>query len=128
MVERDLAKVNVVSSSLIIRSNRRNSMKMYILIREDVDLGHAFLAAAHGTLQCYLKFKDRPIMAQYIDPSLPNFRKCVCKVSLAEFNKAKTYEDYVIVTESGLGGMETALVFCPREEWPKFFSFVKLYR
>ena len=103
-------------------------MKLYILVKEDIDLGHAMLACAHGTLMCYLKFKDREIMSDYVNPALANFRKCVCKVNQAEFDKAKTYEDYVTVTESGLGGIETALVFCPRNEWPKFFSYLRLYK
>lgn len=33
-------------------------MKMYILIREDVPLGFAMLAAAHASLAAYLKFRD----------------------------------------------------------------------
>lgn len=103
-------------------------LKMYILIKEGVDIGHALLACSHGSLMCYLKFKDKIVMSDYIDSNKQNFRKCVCKVKEAEFEKAKTYEDFVIVTESGLDNMETALVFCPREEWPKFFQFLRLYK
>jgi len=101
---------------------------MYILVKGEIDLGHAMLACAHGTLMCYLKFKDREIMSDYINPNLPNFKKCICKVNEKEFEKAKTYEDYVVVTESALNGAETALVFCPRQEWSKFFSFLRLYK
>ena len=90
------------------------ALKMYILVRDDVDLGHAILAAAHGSLGCYLDFQDRISMRDWVENS---FRKVVCKVTPTEFEKAKTYElPHRVMTESGLGGMETALVFVPQED------------
>lgn len=102
------------------------ALKMYILIRDDVDLGHAMLAAAHGTLACYLDFNDE-VMQEYVKTS---FRKVICRVTPAEFEKAKTYTEYKhrVMVESGLGGAETAVVFAPREEWSNFFKSLKLYR
>ena len=99
--------------------------KIYILIKEDIDIGHALLACAHGILMCYLKFKDREEFKEYLANS---FRKCVCKVNEKEFEAAKRFEDYIIVTESALGNAETALVFSPRKEWPKAFKFYRLWK
>ena len=99
--------------------------KIYILIKENVDIGHALLACAHGTLMCYLKFKENPDFDEYLKNS---FRKCVCKVNDKEFENAKKFDDYVIVTKSALGNDETALVFKPRKEWPKAFQFYKLWK
>ena len=99
---------------------------MYILVRDDIDLGHAILAAAHGSLGCFLDFRDDLQMQEWAKNS---FRKVVCKVSPAEFEKAKTYPlPYRVMTESGLGGIETAIVFVPQEEWPPFFKSLKLYK
>lgn len=56
------------------------------------------------------------------------FYKAVCKVSAKEFENAKKVQDHVILTESALGGQEVAIAFCPRNEWPKMFKFLKLYR
>lgn len=124
-----------------------NTNKMYILIRDDVDLGHALLAAAHAALSGYLTFVDFEHSPEYRmffgaakDPSdtelwaAESFRKVICKVTPAEFEKAKTYgknmQDYRIMTESGLNNMEVAIVFRPVEsdKLPKFLKFLKLYR
>lgn len=121
-----------------------NTNKMYILIRDDVDLGHALLAAAHAALSGYLTFVDFEHSPEYRmffgaakDPSdtelwaTESFRKVICKVTPAEFEKAKTYgknmQDYRIMTESGLNNMEVAIVFRPVES-DKLPKFLKLYR
>lgn len=100
-------------------------MKMYILIRESVPTGFALVAAAHAGLACYLRFRDAPEVAAWLSGP---FSKTVCKVSDQEFEQAKGFEDYVLITESALGGQEVALAFRPREEWPKAFRFYRLYR
>ena len=103
------------------------ALRMYILVRENVDIGHAMLAVGHGVLACYRKFKDDPVMQKWLDES---FRKVVCKVNDKEFKTAKTFGGSVLMTESGLGGEETALVFCPRPDdmWEKPFGFYKLWK
>lgn len=108
---------------------------MYILIRDDIDHGHAILAAAHASLSGYLTFKENDdehtldTMDKYIKES---FRKVVCKVTREEFDKAKIYgenmKDYRIMVESGLGGTEVAIVFRPRDNFEPFFKSLKLYR
>lgn len=56
------------------------------------------------------------------------FFKAVCKVNASEFENAKTVPDHVVLTESALGGREVAIAFKPRDEWPKMFRFLRLYR
>jgi hypothetical protein len=92
---------------------------MYILNRESVPLGFAILAASHASLAAYLKFKDSPEVTAWLSGS---FYTIVCKVTDEESEKAKTIEDHVALTKSGLGGQEIAIAFKPREEWPKSFS------
>ncbi|WP_431286967.1 hypothetical protein [Roseateles chitinivorans] len=101
-------------------------MKMYILVRDDIPLGFAMVATAHASLAGYLKFRDTPEVAQWLDPG--PFFKAVCKVSAKEFEQAKQLEDHVVLTESALGHQEVAIAFKPREEWPKMFRFLRLYR
>ncbi len=98
---------------------------MYILVRDDVPLGFAMVAVAHASLAGYLRFKDTPEVAEWLAGP---FRKAVCKVSPQEFENAKAVPDHVVLTESGLGGQEVAIVFRPRHDWPKIFKFLKLYR
>ncbi|MEM7407319.1 MAG: hypothetical protein AAF458_18620 [Pseudomonadota bacterium] len=100
-------------------------MKMYVLIKDDVPVGFAMLAAAHASLAGYLKFQHTPEVAEWLSGP---FYKVVCKVNDKEFNKAKTFDEHVVITESALDNAEVALVFKPRDEWPKPFRFYKLYR
>jgi peptidyl-tRNA hydrolase len=100
-------------------------MKMYIAVRESVPVGFALVATAHASLATYLKFKDAPEVQEWIAGP---FYKVVCKVSDAEFEKAKEVADSVVITESALGDAEVALGFMPRQKWPTWFRFLKLYR
>lgn len=100
-------------------------MKMYILVRDDVPLGFAMVAVAHASLAGYLAFKDTTeVQAWLAGP----FFKAVCIVNAREFENAKQVADHVVLTESALDHREVAIVFRPREEWPKMFKFLKLYR
>lgn len=98
---------------------------MYILVRDDIPLGFAMVAVAHASLAAYLKFKDEPEVAQWLSGP---FFKAVCKVNAKEFENAKLVPDHVVLRESALGNQEVAIAFKPREEWPKMFKFLKLYR
>ena len=100
-------------------------MKMYILIRETVSSGFAILAASHASLACYLKYKDTSEIAEWLSGP---FYKAVCKVNDKEFEKAKEFENHIVLTESALNNQEVAIAFKPREEWPKSFKFYRLYR
>jgi hypothetical protein len=101
------------------------TLKMYILILDWVDLGHAINSAGHAGLMGYLEWRDDPIMQKWLDTS---FRKVTCKINQKEFEKAETYEDCQVITEFSFGGKEVGLVCKPRYLWPRFFNFLKLYR
>jgi hypothetical protein len=98
---------------------------MYILIRDSVPVGFAILAAAHASVAAYLKFRETPEVSAWLSGP---FHKVVCKVSDKEFERAKLFDDHVVLTESALAGQEVAIAFKPREEWPNAFKFYKLYR
>ena len=100
-------------------------MKMYILVRETVPTGFAILAAAHASLACYLRFRDTPEVAAWLDGP---FYKVICRVSDAEFEAARGFDDHVVLTESALDGAKVAIAFRPREEWPRAFKFYRLYK
>lgn len=100
-------------------------MKMYILLKEGLTNGHAALASAHGSLACYLKFKDNPDMIKWVNGI---FKKCICVVNDLEFELAKKEDDYIVMTESSLNNQETAIVFKPREEYSKKFKFYRLFK
>lgn len=99
-------------------------MKMYILIRDDVPVGFAALAAAHASLACYLKYENTPEVKAWVSGV---FYKTLCSVTADEFERAKATENHVIITESALGNREVALAFAPREDWPKMFRYLKLF-
>jgi hypothetical protein len=98
---------------------------MYILVRESVPPGFAILAAAHASLAAYLRFRDSPEVKAWLSGP---FYKVICKVSDEEFERAKAFEDSVVLSESALDGQEVAIGFKPREEWPNAFRFYRLYR
>ena len=97
---------------------------MYILIKDSVPTGFAILAASHSSLAAYLKFKDTPEINSWLSGL---FYKVICKVTDEEFERSKTVEDNVIITESKLGNQEVAIAFKPRDEWPKKFKYYRLY-
>jgi peptidyl-tRNA hydrolase len=101
--------------------------RMYIFICDDVDLGHALLTAAHGAVACTVKYQDHPDTQEWLKGQ---FRKVVCKVNRVEFERIKTLsDDFLVMNECGIeGNPEISIVFRPREEFPKAFSFFKLYR
>ena len=124
-----------------------NKSKMYILIKDDpkIDLGHRLLACAHASLSGYLTFVDFEA-SEIVNSSLlmtihptstenwvkESFRKVICKVTPHEFEIAKTYgedmKDYRIMVECGLGNMEVAIVFRPRNNFEPFFKELRLYK
>jgi peptidyl-tRNA hydrolase len=99
-------------------------LKMYILIPDDIPLGHAINSAAHASLACYLKYSDVPAMQKWLDHS---FKKVTVKVTREQFEDAKYSWGWVLLTESALDNKEVALAFCPREAWPDKFKTFPLY-
>jgi len=100
-------------------------MKMYILVKESVPIGFALVAVSHASLAAYLEFQDTPEVQEWLSGP---FYKTICKVNDTEFEKAKEIKDHVVITESALDNQEIALAFKPREEYPKSFKFLRLYR
>lgn len=100
-------------------------MKMYILIKDSIPEGFAVLAAAHASLAAYKKFEDDRDTQEWISGT---FYKVICKVNDKEFEKAKSFDDCAVLTESALDNQEVAIAFKPRKEWPKPFKFYRLYK
>ncbi len=100
-------------------------MKMYILVKDSIDLGYAMVATAHASLAAYLQFAEAPEIEEWLAGP---FHKVVCRVNEEEFEKAKLVADHVVITESALDGAEVAMAFKPRDQWPKSFKFYSLYK
>ena len=121
-------------------------LKMYILIKDSVDLGHAILGAAHASLGGYLTFTSDAFVQEYRgnadwshvrsdteEWAEDSFRKVVCGVTDELFDSAKVVAEkyglaYRAMQECALGDGDISLVFAPRREWPKFFKFLGLYK
>lgn len=102
-------------------------MKMYIVLRESlITPGLAALVSAHASLACYLKYKDHANIEAWLNPG--PFFKVICIANDVEFEKVKAVEDNVVLTESRLEGQEVAVAFLPREEYPKMFKFLRMYK
>jgi peptidyl-tRNA hydrolase len=100
--------------------------KMYILIKDTLPSGIAITAAAHASLAMYLKYQNNEAMQEYIETS---FAKVICKVDDLEFERAKEHDiRHLVLSESTLPGIETAIVFFPEEELPKQFKYYSLWK
>lgn len=99
-------------------------MKMYIIVKDDIPDKLVPVIAAHASLACYKKYETNDDMTKWINGI---FKKVVCLVNEIEFNKLKTETDFVLLTESSLDNKEVCLAFCPREEYPKKFKFLKMW-
>ncbi len=132
---REVARLAVEQSAL--EEANEDTLKMYILVRDDVPLGFAITAAAHASLAAYDRFQSTWEMRAWM---CGVFRKVVCRVTAEEFERAKAVPDHVVLTESawkndvgnegprgGQAARETAIAFKPRVEWPKSFRHFSLY-
>ena len=100
--------------------------RMYILVLDDLPIGHAINTSCHAAVACTLRYQDTDDVKEWLNTS---FRKITCKVSRKEFDKAIEKEgDYVIMTELNLEGRETAVAFKPRDNYHKLFKYLKLYK
>lgn len=100
-------------------------MKMYILLKEGMKQGFVPLMAAHAAVACYKKFEDDPDMQEWVTNS---FKKVICVVNQNEFERAKQFENCVVLTESSADDEELVIAFKPRQEMPKAFRFYRLYK
>jgi len=99
-------------------------MKMYIVIKNDVPDKLVPVISAHASLACYKKFEENENMQKWINSI---FKKVVCLANETEFNNLKKDSESVLLTESALNNKEVCLAFCPREEYPKKFKFLKMW-
>ncbi len=100
--------------------------RMYILVLDDLPIGHAINTTSHAAVSCVLKYQHTEDVQEWLTDS---FRKVTCKVSREEFDKALEVEScYVVMTELALDGAETAVAFKPRETYHKMFKFLSLYK
>lgn len=84
-------------------------LKMYIVLRWDLPVSMAVVAAAHASLGTYLTWKDDPIMQDWQQKS---FRKVLCKALHREhWIHCKTLGEHRVFTESSLDNMEVSLGF-----------------
>jgi len=99
-------------------------MKMYIIVKNDIPDKLVPVVTAHASLACFRKFENDERMTNWINGV---FKKVVCVVNELDFNRLKTESDSVLLTESSLENKEVCLAFCPREEYPKGFKFLKMW-
>ena len=97
---------------------------MYIIIKEDTPDKLVPVITAHASLACYKKFETNLDMKKWINGI---FKKVVCIANEIEFSKLKDEHNFVALTESSLDNNEVCLAFCPREEYPKKFKFLKMW-
>lgn len=115
----------------MVDKDKKKHVKMYILIKDWVDTGHAVNTAAHcGAEVGRLWPPTYELQGEYTEVEEwwdTHFRKVTCKVTEQQFKKAKEYEDWSVITELFYDGQEVALAFKPRRDWPKFFNFLTLW-
>lgn len=100
-------------------------MKMYIVLKNNVPDKLVPVITAHASLACYKKYESDKDMQQWINSI---FKKVVCIASEKEFEKLKEIDKNLILTESMLDNAEVCIVFCPREEYPKVFKFLSMWK
>ena len=97
---------------------------MYIIVKNNIPDKLVPVITAHASLACYKKYEQHPDMIKWIHSI---FKKVVCVVDELEFDQLKNETDVVVLTESSLDNKEVCLAFCPREEYPKKFKFIKMW-
>lgn len=99
-------------------------MKMYIIVKNNIPDKLVPVITAHASLACYKKYETNEHMQKWINGI---FKKVFCVTNEIEFEKLKDEPDFVALTESSLSNDEVCLAFCPREEYPKRFKFLKMW-
>ena len=97
------------------------STKLYIVVRNDIDVGHAILGACHGVAAFFLRFSEYPDVREWVALS---FRKVLVHATKEEFDRVKEHLEslngrihHVVMTECALDGQETAIVAGPESRW-----------
>ncbi|MCX8524308.1 hypothetical protein OF897_10335 [Chryseobacterium formosus] len=97
---------------------------MYIIVKNNVPDKLVPVITAHASLACYKKYETNENMIRWINGI---FKKVVCVVNETEFESLKNDENNIVLTESSLDNNEVCIAFCPREEYPKKFKFLKMW-
>jgi hypothetical protein len=122
---------SVTCKQCLKKINKSLPLKLYILVKESMlqkDFGHTILSIAHAMAAGSRNWTGDPVFEDWANNS---FRKVLCKVTDEQFEKAKTYfpeDEFQVMTECAIDDQELTIVFKPREEWPKFFSFLSLLK
>lgn len=102
------------------------SLASYIVVRKSLPTGMQAVSAAHAAVALHIAYSESN--EDYQSWPKHSFKKRIVVVSDAKFEKAKEIADHVIMRESTLNGLETAIAFCPRYEWPQFFKNLSLMK
>lgn len=97
---------------------------MYIIVKNNISDKLVPVITAHASLACYKKYETNENMIEWINGI---FKKVVCVVNETEFESFKNDENNIVLTESSLDNKEVCIAFCPREEYPKKFKFLKMW-
>jgi hypothetical protein len=104
----------------------KQKIKQYLVLRPSISPAIATIGVAHGVLASYLKWKDDPIVQEWVGGV---FYKCICQArDMNEWEAIKKWPNNIIMTESSIGNIEICIVFKPFV-WNKssIFNELKLY-
>lgn len=124
MIANYMSLESIVDDALDSIENFKSHLKLYILVREDIQVGHAINCAAHSACLAVRTWQNDPVFEDWYKYS---FRKVTCKVSRRDFEESKKYPDHIVFKEDVLNDTEVAIIFKPRETWPDLFKKAKLY-
>ena len=101
------------------------NLAIYIVVRKRLMNGMKAVSAAHAAVALHIRYNDFPLYDEWLKNS---FKKRIVEVSDGKFEAAKEFGDHVVMKESTLDGLETAIAFYPKYEWPKFFRTLDLLK
>lgn len=104
-------------------------MKMYIAVLDEFPDYMAPTLVAHAVLGAHRKFADVERNGNYWKWLQESFKKCVVRVNQKEFDHINALPDIYVAWENNtLGGKNSCIVVCPREEVPNVLKFAKLWK
>ena len=116
-------------------------MKMYIAVLDEFPDYMAPTLVAHAVLGAHMEFikthsdlgrivDEGPYKhPEYIDWLQNSFKKCVVRVNQKEFGKISALDNVHLAYEkTTLGGQNSCVVVCPREEIPNVLKFARLWK
>lgn len=109
------------------RHPQHKKIKMYILIKDYLPVGHAINCACHATAAVMIKYRGDPVMQEWEDD---HFYKVACKVTPEQFEEFKKFDDHVVIKEGNFNNEEMTIGFKPRLEtdFPPEFKKIPLYK